>query len=70
MAMASKCDRCNILFEPKLAYNGYKNVYHDLVIRKVNYKTVFEYEKNIELCPKCYESLIAWVEDEKLKEQK
>lgn len=65
MAIANKCDRCNIFFEPKGTYNRHKDVYHDIVIRKVDYKETLKVEKTIELCPECYESLMAWAEDGK-----
>lgn len=62
MSAARKCDRCGKLFSPSIKYNGLNNVHHDIEIRKINNTTILCKEKEIDVCPECYDSFATWLE--------
>ena len=51
---AKKCDRCGKLYEPETIIEGYR------LTRYSQFNS--RYQKKIDLCPECHESLKKWFE--------
>ena len=55
MAKVYQCDRCKSIFEPRVLDNG-----EPYITRKVANKGRVN-NSDIDLCPECYDSLLAWL---------
>lgn len=61
MSLAKKCDRCGVYYEQR-SISFKKQSINGIVLadRKVNNEAQFG-RMNIDLCPKCLNSLVAWL---------